>query len=30
MRGLGYGAADYVVKPFNPIELAARVSRLID
>jgi two-component system cell cycle response regulator DivK len=30
MRGFGYGAADYVMKPFNPTELAARVSRLID
>jgi len=30
MRGLGYGAADYVIKPFNPTELAARVTRLID
>jgi CheY-like chemotaxis protein len=30
MRGFGYGAADYVIKPFNPTELAARVSRLID
>jgi two-component system cell cycle response regulator DivK len=30
MRGFGYGAADYVIKPFNPTELAARVSRLIE
>lgn len=30
MRGFGYGAADYVIKPFNPLELAARVIRLID
>ena len=30
MRGFGYGATDYVIKPFNPSELAARVSRLID
>jgi len=29
MRGFGYGAADYVVKPFKPTELAARVSRLV-
>ena len=29
MRGFGYGATDYVIKPFNPTELAARVSRLI-
>jgi DNA-binding response OmpR family regulator len=30
MRGFGYGAADYILKPFNPTELAARVSRLIN
>jgi len=29
VRGFGYGAADYVVKPFSPVELAARVTRLI-
>jgi len=29
MRGFGYGAADYVIKPFKPTELAARVSRLV-
>lgn len=30
LRAFGYGAADYVTKPFNPIELTARVMRLID
>jgi len=30
IRGFGHGAADYVIKPFNPAELAARVLRLID
>jgi len=30
MRGFGHGASDYVIKPFNPTELAARVMRLID
>jgi len=30
LRGFGYGAADYVTKPFNPLELAARVIRLIE
>lgn len=29
MRGFGFGAEDYVVKPFNPMELAARVMRLL-
>jgi two-component system cell cycle response regulator DivK len=29
MRGFGYGAEDYVTKPFNPPELAARVVRLL-
>jgi two-component system cell cycle response regulator DivK len=29
LRGFGYGAADYIIKPFNPTELAARVSRLV-
>ena len=29
IRGLGLGADDYVTKPFNPIELIARVNALI-
>lgn len=29
IRGFDLGAADYVVKPFNPLELAARLERLI-
>jgi DNA-binding response OmpR family regulator len=29
MRGFGFGADDYVIKPFNPVELAARVTRLL-
>lgn len=28
IRGFELGASDYVVKPFNPLELAARLSRL--
>lgn len=28
LRGFELGAADYVVKPFNPLELAARLRRL--
>lgn len=28
LRGFDLGAADYVVKPFNPLELAARLKRL--
>ena len=28
VRGLGLGADDYVVKPFSPVELAARLQRL--
>lgn len=29
MRGFALGAADYVVKPFNPIELLVRVRRFV-
>lgn len=29
LRGFALEAADYVIKPFNPMELTARVSRLI-
>ena len=29
MRGFGYGADDYVTKPFLPMEVAARVTRLL-
>ncbi len=29
MRGFGYGAEDYVTKPFNPAELVARVIRFL-
>jgi CheY-like chemotaxis protein len=29
VRGFGLGADDYVVKPFNPMELVARVKRLV-
>jgi DNA-binding response OmpR family regulator len=29
MRGFSLGAADYVVKPFNPMELLVRVRRFI-
>ena len=28
VRGLGLGADDYVIKPFSPVELAARLQRL--
>jgi len=30
IRGLGYGADDYIVKPFSPSELVARVKAHID
>jgi DNA-binding response OmpR family regulator len=29
VRGFGLGADDYVVKPFNPMELVARIKRLV-
>lgn len=29
VRGFGLGAADYVAKPFNPMELLARIKRLV-
>ncbi len=29
VRGLQLGADDYVVKPFSPVELVARVHRLM-
>ena len=29
LRGFALGADDYVVKPFNPLELAARLKRLL-
>ncbi len=29
IRGFGFGADDYLIKPFNPVELAARVTRLL-
>jgi DNA-binding response OmpR family regulator len=29
IRGFELGASDYVVKPFNPMELVARLRRLI-
>ena len=29
IRGFGFGADDYLTKPFNPVELAARLTRLL-
>jgi DNA-binding response OmpR family regulator len=29
LRGFGLGADDYVTKPFSPMELAARLKRLL-
>jgi DNA-binding response OmpR family regulator len=29
VRGFGLGADDYVLKPFSPVELTARVRRLL-
>jgi CheY-like chemotaxis protein len=29
MKGFGLGAADYIVKPFSPMELVARIKRLV-
>lgn len=29
MKGFGLGADDYIVKPFSPMELSARIKRLI-
>jgi DNA-binding response OmpR family regulator len=29
LRGFELGADDYVVKPFNPLELAARLKRFL-
>jgi len=29
LRGFSLGAADYIVKPFNPIEMMARLKRLL-
>jgi len=30
VRGLSLGADDYVVKPFSPTELLARIHRLLE
>ena len=29
LRGFNFGADDYMVKPFNPLELVARLKRLL-
>jgi DNA-binding response OmpR family regulator len=29
LRGFGLGADDYIVKPFSPMELVARIGRLL-
>jgi DNA-binding response OmpR family regulator len=29
VRGFGLGADDYVLKPFSPVELTARIRRLL-
>jgi two-component system phosphate regulon response regulator PhoB len=29
VRGFGLGADDYVIKPFSPMELIARLKRLL-
>ena len=30
LRGFALGAADYVAKPFSPVEVAARIQRILD
>jgi DNA-binding response OmpR family regulator len=29
VRGFGLGADDYIIKPFSPMELMARIRRLL-